>query len=164
MLQCQGETSYLPAYILLPCPYGSALWAAGSYSQESWLWLMRANGIHKSFAVGPVSGRAWAWTCFFWTLQGFTKIFLSCFVFLWARLLVPTLHHKRGCSRFLCLGHKSKRTFMLTVLIMIIFHSLPPTHSGIMVAGYTAGGIFGCLWKLLKDFTVKFTFIYLLLL
>lgn len=58
----------------------------------------------------------------------------------------------------------SKRTFMLTVLIMIIFHSLPPTHSGIMVAGYTAGGIFGCLWKLLKDFTVKFTFIYLLLL
>lgn len=52
-----ARRNQLPAYILLPCLYGSALWAAGSYLQESWLRLRRANGIHKSFEVGPVDGR-----------------------------------------------------------------------------------------------------------
>lgn len=162
-MQWQGETSYLPTSCSHVCMVlrsglqGVTCRKAGSGSggpmasiNHLKLGLSMAECEHglvssEHFSASPKS----SWVALFSSR---------------ARLLVPALHHKRGCSWFLSLGHKSRRTLLLTVLVMIIFHSLPPTHTGILVAGYTAGGISGCLWKLLKDFTVKFAFICHLLL
>lgn len=60
MQQCQGENSYLPTYCISLC--GSALRVAGSYLEESWLWLRRVEGTCKSFEVGPINTRVWTWT------------------------------------------------------------------------------------------------------
>lgn len=139
--QYQGENSYLPVSCSRASLYGSALWAAGSYLEESWLCLRRVKSTCKSFGVGPIHARAWTWTLVsskhFSASPKFSPVLFFSSGAWFCSCLLSIRQRQQG--RFLYLEHKS---IVLAVLVVIFslwfFHSLPPAHTGILVAGYSA--------------------------
>lgn len=159
----------LPACILLPSRaslYGSAPWAAGSYLEESWLWLRRVESMCKSFGVGPIKCQCECGPLFLLNTSVLHQSLPQRFYFLWSLiLLLPTLCQAERTWQISLPGTQEHYVSCFGCDFLSLVLSFTPTcphwHSGSRLYCWSD---FRVSLNFLLDFAVKSRLIYHLLL